>query len=263
MLAEAQTEVQDGVSVLRAIAGEATRVGGAKPPVRNVGGGLALAIPVPLGVAAVITHWVFPLAGCVWAMASILATGNTVVLKPAEDTPLTAARLVEIFLEAGLPPASICLVHGHGEEAGAPLVRHPDVALVSFAGSSEVGREVAITCAAEEKRLCLDLGEESVAILLEDADVDLAVESVWARDSRSRASGGVGAGRLFVHRKAVKEFSERIVARARASPAMWGWHAGDDRRRPDSSMRPSSSGSTATRGSACAMARSCSAEARL
>jgi len=215
VLAEAQAEVQDGVSVLRAIAAEATRVGGAIIPSERLEG-LALAIPVPLGVAAAITHWMFPLAGCVWTMASVLATGNTVILKPAEDAPLVATRVVEIFLEAGLPAGAISLVHGHGEEAGAPLVRHPDVALVCFTGSSEVGREVAISCAAERKRLFLDLGERSVAVVLDDADVDLAVEGAVAAGFAVAGQRWLGAGRLFVHRKTVKEFSERIVARAQA-----------------------------------------------
>ena len=215
VLAEAQMELRDGVSTLRAIAGDGSRLAAeASSPDRA--GTVVLATPVPLGVAGVITHWTFPLAGSLWAVGSALAAGDTVVLKPAEDTPLTAARLVEILLEAGLPPASICLVHGHGEEAGAPLVRHPDVALVSFAGSSEVGREVAITCAAEGKRLCLDLGEETVAIVLEDADLDVAVESVVGAGFAVAGQRWRGAARLFVQRKALKEFSERVIASVQA-----------------------------------------------
>lgn len=215
VLAEAQMELHDGVSTLRAIAGDGSRLAteGFSP---GRAGAVALAAPVPLGVAGVITHWTFPLTGCLWAVASALAAGDTVVLKPAEDAPFAAARLVEVLLEAGLPPASICVVHGHGEEAGAPLVRHPDVALVSFAGSPVVGREVAITCAAEEKRLCLDLGQRSVAIVLEDADLDLAVDSVVGAGFAVAGQRWRGAARIFVQRKAVKEFSERVVARVQA-----------------------------------------------
>jgi len=213
VLAEAQTEVRDGVSMLRAIAGDGSRLA-AEASSADRAGAVVLATPVPLGVAGVITHWTFPLAGSLWAVASALVAGDTVVLKPAEDAPFTAARLVEILLEAGLPPASICLVHGHGEEAGAPLVRHPDVALVSFAGSPEVGREVAITCAAEEKRLCLDLGQGTVAIVLEDADLDLAVEGVVGAGFAVAGQRWRGAARLFVQRKTLKEFSERVIARA-------------------------------------------------
>jgi aldehyde dehydrogenase (NAD+) len=145
-----------------------------------------------------------------------VAAGDTVVFKPSEDTPLAAARLVEILLSAGLPPACLSLVHGYGEEAGAPLVRHPDVALVSFAGSPEVGREVAITCAAEEKRLCLDLGERLAAVVLEDADLDLAVDGVVHAGLALAGQRWRGAGRLFVQRKVVKEFGERLIARVQA-----------------------------------------------
>ena len=215
VLAAAQAEVRDGLSTLRALAGNGSRMATLLPPPDRAGA-VFLATPMPLGVAGVITHWTFPFAGALWAVASALAAGDTVVFKPAEDTPLSAARLVEMFLEAGLPPASLCLVHGYGEDAGAPLVRHPDVALVSFAGSPEVGREVAITCAAEEKRLCLDLGERTAAVVLDDADLDLAADGVVRAGFAFSGQRWRGAAQLFVQRKAVKDFSERVIARAEA-----------------------------------------------
>jgi len=215
LLSEAQTELRDGVSLLRAIAAEATRPGGAVVPSVHPEA-LALAIQTPVGVAAVITHWTFPLAGSIWALASALAAGNTVVFKPAEDTPLVGMRLVEILQEAGLPPGTISLVHGYGEEAGAPLVRHPDVVLVSFTGSSDVGREVAITCAAEQKRLALDLGQRCVVLVLEDADLDLAVEGAVRGVFAMAGQRWRGAARVFVHRKAAREFADRVVARVQA-----------------------------------------------
>jgi alpha-ketoglutaric semialdehyde dehydrogenase len=227
VLGEAQAELRDGVSMLRALAGDASR-GVAEAPSPDRAGALALAAAVPLGVAGVITHWTFPLAGPLWAVASALAAGDTVVFKPTEDTPLAAARLVEILLEAGLPPASLCLVHGHGEEAGAPLVRHPEVALVAFAGSPEVGREVAITCAAEEKRLCLDLGQQTAAIVLEDADLDLAVDGIVGAGFAVAGQRWRGAARLFVQRKVVKEFNERLVARVQTLRVGDGISAGTD-----------------------------------
>lgn len=227
VLAEAKAEIRDGVAALRAIAGDGARLAAeASSPERA--GVITLASPAPLGVAGVITHWAFPLAGCLWASASALAAGDTVVLKPPEDAPLVAARLVEIYLEAGLPPASISLVHGHGEEAGAPLVRHPDVALVAFAGSAEVGREVGIACAAEEKRLCLDLGLRIVAIVLEDADLDLAAESVVGAGFAMAGQRWRGTARVFVQRKIVKDFTERLAARARALQLGDGMSAATD-----------------------------------
>lgn len=213
--AEARMEVGEGVSVLRALATDRS-AHAAHTFAPDRAGAIVLARPVPLGVAGVIAHWAFPFAGALWALASAVAAGNTVVFKPSEDAPLAAARLVEIFLEAGLPPASLGLVHGHGEEAGAPLVRHPDVTLISFAGSPEVGREVAITCAAEEKRLCLDLGERMAALVLEDADVDLAVDGVVRAGLALAGQRWRGTARIFVQRRAAKEFGERLVARVQA-----------------------------------------------
>ena len=215
LLAEANAEVLEGVAALRAIAGDGARLAAEASP-RDRAGLVTLASRAPLGVVGVIAHWAFPLAGCLWASAAALAAGNTVVLKPPEDAPLAAARLVEIFLECGLPPASISLVHGHGEEAGAPLVRHPDVALVSFAGSPEVGREVGIACAAEEKRLCLDLGPRIVAIVLEDADLDLAAESVVGTGFAMAGQRWRGAARVFVQRKIAKDLTERLAERTQA-----------------------------------------------
>jgi acyl-CoA reductase-like NAD-dependent aldehyde dehydrogenase len=215
VLAESDAELRDALAMLRAIAGEASRLGGATVPSERPEA-FAMAAPVPLGVTAVITHWTFPLAGCIWTTVSALAVGNTVVLKPAEDAPLAATRFTEILLEAGLPTGTISLVHGYGEEAGAPLVRHPDVVLVSFAGSPEVGREVAIACAAEQRRFLLDLGERSVVIVLDDADLDLAIDGAVGGGLAVAGQRWRGAVPLFVHRKAAKEIGERLVARAQA-----------------------------------------------
>ncbi len=215
VLPEARTEIGGGVSMLRALAAGGS-VYASHGFASDRAGAVVLAAPVPVGVAGVIAHWAFPFAGPLWVVAAALAAGDTVVLKPSEDAPLAATRLVEILLEAGLPPACLCLVHGHGEEAGAPLVRHPDVSLISFAGSPEVGREVAITCAAEEKRLCLDLGERLAAIVLEDADLELAVDGVARAGLALAGQRWRGTARLFVQRKAMKEFGERLVARVQA-----------------------------------------------
>jgi aldehyde dehydrogenase (NAD+) len=215
VVAEAQREVQDAGTMLHAIAGETIRSGGTIVPAERPEV-YTLALPVPLGVSATVTSWTFPLAGCLWEVASSLAAGNTVVLKPAEDTPLVAARVVEILLEAGLPPESIGLVHGHAEEAGAPLVRHPDAAVVSFVGSPDVGREVAIACAAEQKRLLLDLGERSVALVLEDADLELAAESTIRAGLAIAGQRWLGSMQVLVHRKVLREFGERLVARVQA-----------------------------------------------
>jgi aldehyde dehydrogenase (NAD+) len=215
VLPEASLELEECVGLLRHIAGEGCRFGGAVAP-QEQPDSLAMLIPVPLGVAAVISHWAFPLAGTLWQLALALVAGNTAVFKPAEDAPLIAMRLVEILLEAGLPPGIVGLVHGYGEEAGAPLVRHPDVALVLFTGSSEVGRETAIACAAEQRRVSLDLGEMCSILMLEDADLDAAVDGAVRAGLALSGQRWRGATRLLTHRKIVKEFTERVVARVQA-----------------------------------------------
>jgi acyl-CoA reductase-like NAD-dependent aldehyde dehydrogenase len=215
VLPEASLELENCIGLLRYIAGEGCRFRGAIVS-REHPDAPAMAIPVPLGIAAVISHWAFSLAGALWQLAPALAAGNTVVFKPAEDAPLIATRLVEILLEAGLPPGVVSLVHGYGEEAGAPLVRHPDVALVSFAGSPEVGRETAIACAAEQRRVSLDLGEMCAILVLEDADLDVAVEGAVRAGFAMSGQRWRGATRLLVHRKIMKEFAERAVTRVQA-----------------------------------------------
>jgi aldehyde dehydrogenase (NAD+) len=212
---EAQAESREGASVLRAIGAEVACLGGPMVPSGRPGA-LAMVTQLPLGVAAVITHWTFPLAGPLAALASALAAGNTVVLKPAEDAPLAGTRLVEMFLEVGLPPGAVSVVHGYGEEAGAPLVRHPDVVAVSFEGSSDVGREVAIACAAEQKRLDAHLGERCVLLVLEDADLDPAVEGAVRGAFALAGQRWRGATRALVHRKIAKEFAERVIASVQA-----------------------------------------------
>jgi aldehyde dehydrogenase (NAD+) len=164
----------------------------------------------------VVSHWTFPLAACAWSVSAALAAGNTVVLKPSEDAPLIAVRFVEMLFETGLPAGVLSLVHGYGEEAGAPLVRHPDIDFVSFTGSSEVGREVSIACAAERKALTLDVGERSVAMVLDDADLNLAAESIIGGGLAFSGQRWRGTTRVFAHRKVAKECAERLVARAQS-----------------------------------------------
>jgi acyl-CoA reductase-like NAD-dependent aldehyde dehydrogenase len=215
VLAEARLEIAEATALLYAMAGEGVY---AEDGVAALGqsGPLGVTMRLPAGVVALVTHWSFPVAAAVWKLAGALAAGNTVVFKPAEDAPLTAVRLVEIWLEAGVSPGVIGLVHGQGEEAGAPLIRHPDVALVSFVGSPEVGREVAIACAAEQKQVSLELGEQLAILILDDADLELAVEGTAWGGFAMAGQRWRRAARVFVHRKIAKEFAERVVSRLQA-----------------------------------------------
>jgi len=215
VLMESQGDVQEAIDMLYYIAGEGRRLHGETTP-SELPDMFAMTIRVPLGVVAAITPWNFPLAIPIWKLAPALVAGNTVVFKPAEDTPLMAVRFVEILLEAGLPPGVVNIVHGYGEEVGAPLVRHPEVALVSFTGSSEVGREVAIACAAEHKRVSLEMGGKNPILVMEDADLDLAVVgTIWGGFETS-GQRCTAASRILVHKKVVREFADRLVTKAQA-----------------------------------------------
>jgi aldehyde dehydrogenase (NAD+) len=215
VLKESRGEVQEAIDMLYYVGGEGRRLWGQTTP-SELPDKLAMAIRVPLGVVAAITPWNFPLAIPCWKLAPALVAGNTVVFKPAEDAPLMGVRFVEILLEAGLPPGVIELIHGSGEEAGAPLIRHPDVALVSFTGSCGVGREVAIACAAEYKRVSLEMGGKNPILVMEDADLDLAVDgTIWGGFGTS-GQRCTASSRILVHKKVMREFADRLVSKVQA-----------------------------------------------
>ena len=214
-LKESQGEVQAAIDMFSYIAGEGRRLWGETTP-SELPEKFALTVRVPLGVVGAITPWNFPFAIPSAKLAPALIAGNTAVFKPAGDAPLTAVRLVEILLEAGLPPGVVNLVHGSGEEAGAPLVRHPDVALISFTGSSEVGREVAIACAADHRCVSLEMGGKNPILVMEDADLDLAVDgTIWGGFATS-GQRATAASRILVHKKVMREFAERLVTKVQA-----------------------------------------------
>jgi aldehyde dehydrogenase (NAD+) len=177
LLPDAREEAAAAVEILRELASETRREDGAAA---WHGALVRLRAAAPVGVTAVLTPWTFPLAIPAALVGAALAAGNAVVLKPSEETPLLAVRLVELLLAAGVPPSALGLVHGTGEEAGAPLVRHPEAALVAFAGFADVAREVAIACAAEQKRALLLPTGRDAAVVLDDGDVELAVAHLAA-----------------------------------------------------------------------------------
>ncbi len=215
VLNESRGDVQEAIDMIYFIAGEGRRLLGETTP-SELPDKFAMTVRAPVGVVGMITPWNFPMAIPSWKLAPAVVAGNTVVFKPAEDTPLLAVRLVELLLEAGLPPGVVNLVHGYGEEAGAPLVRHPDVSLISFTGSSAVGREVAIACAAEHKRVSLEMGGKNPILIMEDADLDLAVDgTIWGAFGTS-GQRCTAASRVLVHKKVAKEFTDRLVTRAQA-----------------------------------------------
>ncbi len=215
LLHESRAEVEHTIELIDVVATEARGFSGEVTP-SELSDSLAMDVRVPVGVVAAISAWDFPLATPASTLVTALVAGNTVVFKPAEESPLVATRLVKLLEEAGLPPGTLNLVHGLGEDAGAPLVRHPDVALVSFTGSSQIGREVAIAAAAERKRLSLENVDSSAIIVMEDADLDLAIDVAVPAAFASSGQRRGAASTLVVHRKVLKECTDRVVRRAEA-----------------------------------------------
>jgi len=208
---ESLGDVQEGIDMTFYTAGEGRRLFGYTTPA-ELPDKFSMCARDPLGVVAAITPWNFPLAIPTWKIMPALVAGNTVVFKPAEDTPLVATELVRLLAEAGLPEGVLNLVHGVGEETGAALVEHPDVALVSFTGSTEVGRQVAIRGAELMKRVSLEMGGKNAILVLEDADLDLALEGiVWSAFGTS-GQRCTAASRILVQREILPELTERLVA---------------------------------------------------
>ena len=208
-LTEARGDVQEGIDWAFYIAGEGRRLFGQTTP-SEMPNKFAMTMRMPIGVCALITPWNFPVAIPCWKSMPALICGNTVILKPAEDTPACATKLVEIFQAAGLPPGVINLVHGVGEETGKALVEHPNINLVSFTGSSETGSQVGEICGRTHKRVCLEMGGKNAQIVMEDADLDLALEgAVWG------AFGTTGqrctaTSRLILHRDVKDKFTTML-----------------------------------------------------
>ncbi len=212
-LAESEFDVTSTVACLDYYAGAANKRFGETIPAPA--GYLVFTRREPVGVCGLIVPWNFPLAIAVWKLGPALAAGCTVILKPAEETPVTALMLADLVEEAGFPPGVVNVVTGLGEEAGHALVVHPDVDKISLTGETVTGREVMRNAAATLKRVTLELGGKSPGIVFPDADLVAAVEGslflVYANagqvcDARSR---------ILVHRDVYEGFVERFVARAR------------------------------------------------
>ena len=168
----------------------------------------------PIGVCAAITPWNFPMLILGWKAAPALAMGNSIVVKPAEVTPLTTLALAELALEAGLPPGVFNVVTGKGSEAGEALVRHPLVSKISFTGSTEVGAGVMAAAAPDIKRVSLELGGKSASVVFGDADLDTCVESSIFAVYDNAGQDCCARSRLLVEKPVYEEFVNRFAERA-------------------------------------------------
>jgi aldehyde dehydrogenase (NAD+) len=172
-----------------------------------------MSVRMPIGVVGAITPWNFPIAIPSWKIAPALVCGDTVVFKPARDTPLLGERFVEIFDEAGLPPGVLNIVHGGGEAVGEHLVRHPDVPLISLTGSREVGIRTAQNAAPLLKHVHLELGGKNAIIVMDDADLDLAVDGiVWSAFGTS-GQRCTAASRVIAGKRVYDDLQAKLVER--------------------------------------------------
>jgi acyl-CoA reductase-like NAD-dependent aldehyde dehydrogenase len=214
VLKEARGDVQEAIDMTYYVAGEGRRMWGQTTP-SELPNKLNMTVRQPHGIVAAITPWNFPMAIPSWKLMPALVTGNTAVFKPSPFSPLSAYNLVRILEEAGLPPGVVNLVFG-GDQTGAALVEEPRVSMVSFTGSLEVGREIAAYCGRYNKRLHLEMGGKNAIIILDDADIDLAVEgAVWSAFGTS-GQRCTAASRMIVHERVASAFSDRLVDRAKA-----------------------------------------------
>src|SRR5947209_11697611 len=180
VLAEARGDVQEAIDMSFYMAGEGRRLFGQTTP-SELPDKFNMSVRMPIGVVGVITPWNFPIAIPSWKIAPALICGDTVVFKPATDTPALGERFVELLIEAGLPEGVINIVHGGGGAVGDRLVRHPDVPVITLTGSRETGVEVMRNSAENLKRVHLELGGKNAIIVLDDADLELAADGIiWS-----------------------------------------------------------------------------------
>src|SRR3954453_6220096 len=214
VLPEARGDVQEGVDIAYFMAGEGGRMFGDTVP-SELPNKWAISLRHPIGIAGIITPWNFPIAIPCWKMTAALICGNTVVVKPASDTPHCAALLVEIMAEAGFPAGVVNMVTGSGDEVGSPLVDSPDTHVISFTGNGETGRDIAIRSARRLKRVSLELGGKNAIAVMADADLDLAVDGILWSAFGTTGQRCTAASRLVVEESVADDLLGRLVDRAR------------------------------------------------
>src|SRR4051795_9367215 len=225
VLAEAGGDVQEAIDMSLYMAGEGRRLFGQTTP-SELRDKFMMSVRMPIGVVGAITPWNFPIAIPSWKLAPALVCGNTIVLKPAEDTLLLAERFVELLHEAGLPNGVVNIVHGYGEDAGEALVRHPDVPVITFTGSRETGVRVTHAAADQLKIVHLELGGKNGIVVLDDADLDLAVEGIVWSAFGTTGQRCTAASRVVVQEGAYEELQKRLVGAAEKLRLGPGWEEG-------------------------------------
>lgn len=213
VLSETRGDVQEAIDMAFYMAGEGRRLYGQTTP-SELPNKFQMSVRMPLGVCGLITPWNFPMAIPSWKMLPALIVGNTVVIKPASDAPLGTYNLVQALMDAGLPPGVVNIVTGSGARVGEPLVRHPDVKVVSFTGSTSTGHHVARLAAEGLKHMSLEMGGKNPIIVMDDADLDLAVEGILWGAFGTTGQRCTATSRVIAHRTIVDQLTGHLVEHA-------------------------------------------------
>jgi alpha-ketoglutaric semialdehyde dehydrogenase len=214
VLVETRGDVQEAIDEAFYVAGEGRRLFGQTTP-SELQNKFAMSIRMPLGVVGLITPWNFPMAIPSWKLFPALVSGNTCVIKPATDTPLSTYNLVQTLMDAGLPPGVVNLVGGSGSAVGMALVEHPDVRAISFTGSSAVGSLVGQRAAAAFKPVSLEMGGKNAQIVMDDANLDLALDGALWGAFGTTGQRCTATSRILLQRGIAAEFTARFVERAK------------------------------------------------
>jgi aldehyde dehydrogenase (NAD+) len=215
VLAETRGDVQEAIDMTYLMAGEGRRQFGHTTP-SELPNKFAMSVRSPIGVAGLITPWNFPMAIPSWKIAPALICGNTVVIKPAAETPLSTYHFAQVLAEAGLPAGVLNVVFGAGSTVGTAIVNHANVKLVSFTGSTDVGRIVSQACAPAFKKCHLEMGGKNIIVVMDDANLDLAVDGATWGGFGTTGQRCTATSRVAVHKSIYGQFVEKFAACAKA-----------------------------------------------
>jgi alpha-ketoglutaric semialdehyde dehydrogenase len=212
VIEEARGEVQEAIDMAFYMAGEGRRLFGQTTP-SELPNKMAMSVRAPIGVIGIITPWNFPIAIASWKSLPAIVAGNSIVWKPASETPFMAAEFVKIYEEAGLPKGVINLVFGSGGTVGEAMVAHPDIKVISFTGSNEVGRTIASKAGALLKRVSLEMGGKNAVVVMDDANLGLAVDAILWGAYGTTGQRCTATSRVIVHRSVKEELEQELLTR--------------------------------------------------
>lgn len=212
VIEEGRGEVQEGIDMAFYMAGEGRRLFGETTP-SELADKFAMSIRAPIGIVGLITPWNFPVAIATWKSFPAIVAGNTFLWKPATETPMMAYEMSKIFAEAGLPDGVANVVFGAGSEVGTAMLEHPDIRVISFTGSTETGRKIAELGGRNLKKVSLEMGGKNAVIVMEDADLDLAVEGILWSAFGTAGQRCTACSRVIVHEQVKEELQKRLLAK--------------------------------------------------